>query len=84
LDSGATPWLSLELCCLTFCDVQTTLQKLEKDVISHELVQALSTLKQTWPPQGNFIVAINPESKEGKIWFPNVLVCWWLFLEDII
>jgi len=47
-------------------------------------VQALSILKRTWPPQGNFIVAINPESTGGKLWLPNVLVCWWLFLGDII
>jgi hypothetical protein len=66
--------LSLELSCFFVDDVQKTLRNLGPAVGSHDLVKALSTLKNTWPPQGHLIVSINAESHNQKFWFPNTSV----------
>ena len=51
-----------------------TLQNLARDAKSHDLVKALSSLKNTWPLQGHLIVSINADSQNQKFWFPDTFV----------
>ena len=50
------------------------MENLGGDLRSHDLVEALSTLKNTWPPQGHLIISINAESQNQKSWFPDIYV----------
>jgi len=59
---------SLQLFCFSLNDIQTTLAR---DVRSPDLVEALSSLQNTWPPQGHLIVSVNAETQKQKFWFPD-------------